>query len=267
MSKQRPRKTQGEQVREGRLVYLAAASSTVIAATPFGHFKLFKVTFGQDGSIYVPFPYLDTKRGVLSEADPETEPDPKTLNLRRNGIVVEYDVKFSHHTSGWVHFSKTGEHALLPRRHSFPLNGPIGIVFDFHLYWLRGFAAPDLKKAPRDLPLVLRFPKHPTSIRVWGEWRRKRDILNNTEDPMMSVGPAAMVTRRTDGANMHFLFLGQPKGYPLQEHLLMISAEEIPHAEGADSPGAVFLGGWDDHEDKRPASPRMLVFMYPMLGA
>jgi hypothetical protein len=49
-------KAQGQQTREGRLVYLAAASSTVIAATPFGHFKLFKVTFGKDGSIYVPFP-------------------------------------------------------------------------------------------------------------------------------------------------------------------------------------------------------------------
>lgn len=157
MPKSASHKVQGGQVRQGRLLYMAAPSSTVIAATPFGHFKLFKVTFGRDGSIYVPFPYLDTKRGVLSEADPETEPDPRTLNLRRNGLVVEYDVKFSHHTSGWVQFSKTGERGLLPRRRSFPLDGPIGIVFDFRLYWLRGFAPPDARRLHAIFPSSCAF--------------------------------------------------------------------------------------------------------------
>lgn len=45
----------------------------------------------------------------------------------------------------------------------------------------------------------------------------------------------------------------------------MISAEEIPHASGADSPTAIFLGGWDEHEEKKPATAKMLVFMYPIL--
>ena len=266
MPTKRIQKPTGNRVQEGGLVYMAAASSTVIAATPYGHFKLFKVTFGKDGSIYVPFPYLDTKRGVLSEADPDTEPNPTTLSLRRNGVVVEYDVKFAHHRSGWVHFSKTGEQELLPRRRAFALNGPIGIIFDFRLYWLRGFDSPDPRKTPRDLPLVLTFAKHPTSIRVWGEWRRKKGILENTESPEAVVGPAGIVTRRADGTNLPFILLGQPPGYPLQDHLLMISAEEIPHASGADSPTAIFLGGWDEHEEKKPATPRMLVFMYPILG-
>lgn len=90
--------------------------------------------------------------------------------------------------------------------------------------------------------------------------------MENTERVDAAVGPVGVVTRRADGTNLPFILLGQPSGHPLQDHLLMISAEEIPHADGADSPTAVFLGGWDQHEEKKAATPRMLVFMYPMQG-
>jgi hypothetical protein len=93
---------------------------TVIARTPSGAFNLFRVVFMKnDGRIYVPFPYHAEKRGILSETDPATEPDPKTVSLARNGIVVDYDVKCSFHTSGVVRFSKSGEADLLPRRPAF----------------------------------------------------------------------------------------------------------------------------------------------------
>jgi hypothetical protein len=108
----------GRLVTEDRLRFWTAPSTTVLVTTPLGAFKLFKIMFGEDGSIYVPFPYLDTKRGILTEADPATEADPKTLQLRRNGVVVDYDVKFAHHASGIVHFSKSGEKDLLPRLRS-----------------------------------------------------------------------------------------------------------------------------------------------------
>jgi hypothetical protein len=253
-------------MQEGRLRYHAASTTTVVAATPLGAFKLFKITFGRDGSIYLPFPYLETTRGVLSEADPATEPDPKTLSLRRNGIVVDYDVKFAHHVSGVVHFSKTGEEDLLPQRRSFPLSGPIGRVFDFHVFGLKGFATVDGKKAPKDLRLAFRFSRHPPNLHVWGEWRRKQDILENTEDKTSAVGPSTEATRRGDGTTCSFLFLGQPTGYPLRDHLLLISAEEIPNAEGADVTTSIFMGGWDRHEGAPPWSPRMLVFLYPVSG-
>jgi hypothetical protein len=116
---------------DARLRFHAAVATTVVATTPSGTFKLFKVVFMKnDGSVYVPFPYLNEKREILSEIDPETEPDPKTVDLRRNGIVVDYDVKCSFHTSGIVQFSKSGEGDILPRRTGFPLNGgPIGRLF------------------------------------------------------------------------------------------------------------------------------------------
>ena len=78
---------------EGRLRFATATDINVRAETPLGTFNLFKILFAKDGSIFVPFPYLQTKRGLLSETDPATEPDPKTVQLRRKGVVVEYDAK------------------------------------------------------------------------------------------------------------------------------------------------------------------------------
>jgi hypothetical protein len=254
-------------VTEAGLRYYAAASTTVVARTPFGAFKLFKIMFGSDGSIYLPFPYLETKRGVLSEADPQAEPDPKTITLTRNGVVVDYDAKFAHHTSGEAHFSRTGKKDILPRRQSFRLDGPIGRVFDFRFYWLRGFEMVERRSGITDPPLMLDFAgRHPTSIRVWAEWRRKRDIIDNSETTDGIVGPTSNATERSTGTEVKFLFLGQPSSSALHDHLLLISAHEIPDAAGADKPTAIFMGGWDVHDGVAPATPKMLVFMYPFEG-
>jgi hypothetical protein len=259
-------KVKGSVVQDGRLRYVAAGTTTIVAATSLGRFKLFKLMFGSDGSIYIPFPYLETKRGLLSEVDPASEPDAKTLDLRRGGVVVEYDAKFSHHTSGIARFSKSGEQAILPRRRSFPLTGPNGLVFDFRLFWLRGFEIIDRRAASKDLLIELSFDNHPTSLRVWGEWRTKADILASTVGTSASVGPRSLAVRRVDRARVPFIFLGQPRGFPLQDHVLMISATEIPHADGANTPTAIFMGGWDVHDGAGPATPKMLVFLYPFAG-
>lgn len=254
-------------IQEGPLRYYAAADTTVLAVTPLGKFKLFRIIFGKDGSIYLPFPYLDTKRGQLSEVDPAIEPDPKTINLKRNGVEVTEDVKFSHHTSGIVQFSKTGGQDLLPRRQSFRLDGPIGKVFDLHVYWLHGFDQVKPKKARGTflLPFQL-LDRHPTSLHVWAEWRRKKDITDNLEPGGTWLGPGVSAIARQSGKEVRFLLLGQPSSRPLRDHVLMLSVEEVVHADGADVPTMIFLGGYDHHEGAAPASQKMLAFMYPVGG-
>jgi hypothetical protein len=74
------------------------------------------------------------------------------------------------------------------------------------------------------------------------------------------------LTRRSDGFTQSGLVIGQPEGFPLRGHLLVLTTNIIPQAAGADSPTAVFLGGCDFHEGTPPASQRMLAFMYPYLG-
>ncbi len=255
----------GQILQEGPLRYYAARHTTVLAATPLGQFKLFQIAFGKDGSIYLPFPYLETKRGLLSEVDPSIEPDPKTISLRRNGIDVTTDVKFSHHTSGIVQFSKTGGQDLLPRRQSFRLDGPIGKIFDLHVYWLHGFTQFDPEKAGKTFLLPFQLPdEHRTSLHVWAEWRRKKDIIDNLEPGGTWLGPGVSAITRATGTEVRFLLLGQPEGFPLRDHVLMLSVEEVVHADGADIPTMIFLGGYDQHEGAAPATQRMLAFMYPV---
>ena len=252
-------------VQDGPLRYHAAADTTVYAVTLKGRYKLFRILFGKDGSIYIPFPYLDTKRGVLSAVDPAIQPNPKKLDLKRDGVVVTEDVKFSHHTSGIVQFSKSGGQDLLPRRRSFRLDGPIGRIFDLHVYWMHGFKQLALKKNKRTLllPFDLR-DKERTSLRISGEWRRKRDIVDNLEPGGRWLGPRVSAVERKTGRERHFLLLGQPSSRPLIDHVLMLSAEDVQHADGAVSPTMIFMGGWDHHEGTPPATPKMLSFMYPV---
>ncbi len=259
------KKPKGEIETEGRVRFHAAPEVSVLAKTPKGTFSLFKVVFSKrDGSIMVPFAYLGEKRGILSEIDPATEPDSTKIDLRRTGIVVDYDVKCSFHTSGNVRFSKTGEVELLPQRTGFPLAGPMGKLFEFRAYGLEGFLPVDLATPTKDYRILLRFPTHPTSIIVSAMWHRKKDIADHAQDPV--VGPDPKVVRASDGFTEPGAFLGQPRGFPLREHILVLTTSVIPQATGADSPTAVFLGGWDAHEGAAPATTKMLAFLYPYTG-
>ena len=208
-----------------------------------------------------------SERSCPGTADPATEEDPKTLQLRRNGVVVEYDVKFAHHASGVVHFSKSGTNDVLPRRHSFPLNGPIGRLFEFHLYWPQGYKPVDRVERRRNFNVSYTFADgHPPALRVRAEWRRKADIVANI-DPNESaqvIGPAPSIVERSTGTEQRAILLGQPPNSPLQDHVVMLFAEPIPMATGADSATGIFLGGWDFHENKAPDTARMLVFLYPV---
>jgi hypothetical protein len=55
-------------------------------------------------------------------------------------------------------------------------------------------------------------------------------------------------------------------GFPLREHLLVLTTSVIPQAAGTDSPTAIFLGGWDVHDGTPPATTKVLAFVYPFLG-
>ncbi len=255
---------------DGRLSYYAARECVIVLITPLAKFKVCRINFGKDGSIYVSFPYCKEKSGILSELQPpDGATGPITYNLDCGGMRVSTDTKFSHHRSGAVQFSKTGFFRKAPRRQSFPLDGPIGHVFDLNVYWPAGF---DLLEKPKKKDLHLAFgfrDRHPVAVLINAQWRRKADILANTDPPHGKVSPSTEVTHRESGLVRRVHFLGQPQGYPLRDHLLMITGGEVQLPTGADRTGMVFVGGWNTHEDVGDSStPRKdaLVFMYPAGG-
>jgi hypothetical protein len=255
------------------LRYFAAANTVVSVRTPFARVKICRIAFGKrDGSVYVAFPYLREKSGLLAgvEIDPEAR-TPHTFDLGRDGVRVSTDVKFSHHTSGVVQFSKTGGPTGLPRRASFPLTGPIGMLFQLHAYWLHGFTWQDAAN-PRDFLLPYEFrEEHPLGIRLEGRWLRKRDIREHgfwvPGARGDHTGPTTESIHRPTGTRENVVFVGQPRGFPLREHVLVLTVAPVPVPQGADHPTMVFFGGFDQHE-LTPAHPTAdirgcLAFMYP----
>ena len=254
---------------DGPLLYFAAKEAVLAVRTPLATWKIARVSFGRDGSVYVQFPYLRRKSGILSELDVDPSiTGPVTYDLKAKGVRVSTDVKFSHHTLGLVAFSKTGHVSHAPRRQSFRLDGPIGHVFQLHVNWLSGFKLLDSPKKGIAY-LGFDFPdRHPSSVLIRAEWRRKRDIAGNIFPPGGQSGPATQVMKRAGGSPFSVYFLGQPKSYPLQDHLLMIAGGSIPLPSGADRPGMIFLGGWSPHEGQPDPSRKnmgnCLAFLYPV---
>ncbi|MFC1511691.1 hypothetical protein ACFL5H_00660, partial [Candidatus Latescibacterota bacterium] len=204
---------------EQNLTYYSAIKTVVTLQTPVAEYKLCRIIFGSDGSIYIPFPYFSTKQGIVSEVDYNPYSGPPTqLDFSVNGIPVPYDVKFTHHPSGIVHFSKTGEIERLSQKRSFPLETQIGHVFNLFVFQPSGLNLVGSLQA-RDLHIGFEFQRnHPIGIHLRAEWCRKNDIKTNIQPPGGNVGPILNAIHRETGVNSPSAFLGQPPELPLQNN-------------------------------------------------
>jgi hypothetical protein len=254
---------------EGKVSYYCAGSTVVCVETPFVRKKVCRVEFSKsDGSIMVPFPYLNAKRGVLANVvDQFPEGPPYGYDLAHDGVVVGYDVKFNHHRSGIAQFSKDGQE-VLPRRRVFPLDGT-GTVFELHVQSLTGF---DWVASPRKRDLLLNFSfggTHPLGICVRGEWWRKDEVVRRGRPPGVMVGPRSDALNRRTGELSRFAFLGQPDGFVLKDHVLLLSVRAVPPAAGPAIPTMVFIGAVTPRASQEPygEKPGFLAFLYPYTGS
>jgi hypothetical protein len=242
-------------VTDGSLSYVVSSQVLIFAQTPAGPRKVCRILYSTDGSIMVPFPYLTQKRGILSAL--KDDPDklgPVTYELAKDGVVVDYDVKYSHHTTGRVHFSKTGRTEILPGRNCFDLRTGSGVLFFVQIYDLDGLAALDQKEQPGEFRLGMNFPAHvPRGIEVRASWIRKATVM--AQNGGRTIGPSG--TARNGRTTV---LMAQPLSSPLQDHLLVLNFGEVAVPSGSDRPTMVFFGGIDA---PTTAEPGFLAFLYP----
>lgn len=261
-------------VQEGQLKYFGAKKAVITIGAYDREYQLVQIVFGKkDGSIYVSTPYLGARDGIVSDVRLASGAKPPyTMSLMDHGRVTSHLVKFAHHPDGSAHFSQTGKVRTDIKRTSFPLSS-IGHVFQSHIYWPIGYDALDPAAREKDRVYLRTKVQGPTpaAVLVHAEWRRKRDVIANIHPPGGTSGPITKVQSRRTGDEYTVFFLGQPSGFPLRDHVLMVSCVETTGLANIEDPALIAIAGWDPHEvpsvGMETEHTGVLVAMYPITNA
>lgn len=253
----------------GRLRVYAGVDATIVIRWDGEYRQICQVGYSRDGSIRFQWPYLRIEQGIVAAVSmPGGLTGSTTINLRESGKFTSQLVKLSHHASGEALFSKTGLVHTEIRRQSFPLTGPIGRIFELHVFHPSGFKRLERLKPRR---VYLEFGcgyKAPEAVIIRGEWRRKESIAEHIM-PRGEVGPLTRWMHRITRTIEPVAFFAPPLTNPIQSHTLCIACSPIPLPTGATRPSVVFMGGFENHEvpPERAGEPLLLkdflVAMFP----
>lgn len=256
-----------------RVSALLCGSKAVLAVGDYPYYRqLCLVVFGKDGSMYISTPYFGAGAGTVTSAAVGDGP-PHQISFAPGGRVTSHLVKFSHHPDGEVHFSQDSKVRTEIKRRSFNLVASIGEVLQLHIYHPAGFEAIDLVRQKTDRVYLLNVFKGdlPSAIVVRGEWRRKRDIAANTEPRGGIVPPITTVIHRRTGVDSVVTLLGQPEGWPLRDHVLMLSCYPTTPLDNITDKTMILLGGWDPADVAPPGQHAKqtgcLAWLYPQKNA
>jgi hypothetical protein len=254
---------------KGRLRIFAASTATIVVRAGAEAYQVSQVGFGGDGSIMVQWPYLAVQQGIVAAIDLPDSGGSFTFKLHDTGRFTSQLVKFSHHASGAAHFSKTKYTNSEVRRQSFPLNGPIGRIFEQTVLFPEKFK-PLTRLKPGRIYLEYNFGTSvPAALQVRGEWRRKKSITEFVDNKRATVGPITTWMHRITRVEEAVAFLSPPLTCPIKDYALCISCGMVRLPTGAASPGVVMLGAFDAHEVPDGTVPERsllrgaLVAMYP----
>jgi len=253
------------------LRYLAAARTTVTVGSYEAEYQICQITFSKkDGSIFVSFPYLAVTAGLLSIAKfPDDQSGSVTLSFGNEARSTSHLAKFSHHPDGLVLFSQDRKIRSEVRRQSFRLDGPLGHLFQLHVYWPSGYTPYDRSKRKADRAYLRNVfqDRLPTAVTLRAEWRRKESIVANIQPRGSVSGPVSRVKSTVTGDEFAVHFLGERDGFPLQSHVLLLTVAPAKPLPSITEPALIFMGGYDLHEvsdhSVTIAQTACLLAMYP----
>src|SRR5712692_1249370 len=158
--------------------------------------KAFQIVFGEDGSLFITFPYFRHRTGILSaSAIPATGTRQSQVNLEQGGKVTSHLVKYSHHTDGRAHFSQSGKIITAIKRQSIALDRQHGHIFSLII---QGLHALDVAHAVKDTGTspkrgVIDFQIEPSeAIKFIGRWFDVNKMRFNNPTP--TIGPTLLMT-------------------------------------------------------------------------
>ena len=218
---------------EDNLTYWAAKQAVIAIGTPLAVVYACQLMFSKkDGSLFVQFPYFRHQDGIATLVHTRNDGGAaRTIRFPDEGKVTSHLVKYSHHPDGRVHFSQDGKvRTEICRNSEFPLNGPIGKLFQLHAFRpLGGFLPLDDSNMKKGRPhLVFNYPKEvPQALKISAEWRKKADVAGWSRPVGTPLGPKARIESVVTGGSAPAYFFGQPEGFPLQDHLVVVTCEHM----------------------------------------
>jgi len=253
------------------LRYMGAERSTVTIGSYDAEYQICQITFAKkDGSIFVSFPYLRETTGLLSIAKfPEDPTGSVTLSFGEDARSTSHLAKYSHHQDGLVLFSQDGKIRSEIRRQSFRLDGPLGHLFQLHIFSPSGFTPFDRGKRKCDHAYIRNIfqDRLPAAVTLRAEWRRKDSIVASIRPPGGVSGPVSRVQSTVTRDEFVVHFLGEPDGFPLQNSVLMLTVAPTKPLSNIAGPALIFMGGYDPHEvpdrSVKVAQTACLLAMYP----
>jgi len=231
------------------------SDSHIITATYKGNrYKIFRIDFGTDGSIYISFPYYQHSDGIVGKIimPPSNTGQYEALKLSDNGKCTSHLVKYSHHTSGETLFSLTGKIKKEIRKQSTPLTKLNGHFFTLTVQGLNGFDNAIDKKYNHgwsEKKTVVNFDLLDDfigSIKFVGVWQSFENFtakgINHPKD-IESFGPQFCYKSNKPA----FGFLLSPGNKNVfNNYILSLRAEIEPIIDKDRVSVACFVGGFDD---------------------
>jgi hypothetical protein len=228
--------------------------------------KAFQVFFGEDGSLFITFPYFRHRIGILSESViPANGARQSQVNLEHGGKITSHLVKYSHHPNGRAHFSQTGKIVTAIKRQSIALGTQHGHLFSLLIQGLGALNVADAIKDVGTSPKrsVIDFHIEPSeAIKFVGRWFDVNKMRFNNPTP--TIGPT-FVTVGPDGAQRSACLLASP--HTNAKHVLALTCEAIPKL-GPAPEVFIFYGGFDPEIMTNPTREAgFLAFLYPVSEA
>jgi len=228
--------------------------------------KAFQVFFGKDGSLFVSFPYLRNRTGILSaSAIPANGALESQVNLEQGGKVTSHLVKYSHHPDGRAHFSQTGKIVTAIKRQSIALDTQHGHLFSL---LIQGFGALDVAEPETDAPptskrhvINFELAESTPAIRFVGRWFDVNRMRFNAPTP--TIGPMVPLIEPDGLTTRPAILIASP--YANARHVLTLSCEPIPTL-GPEPEIFMFYGGFDPEETMMDVTKEagFLAFRYPI---
>lgn len=231
--------------------------------------KVLQVFFGEDGSLYVSFPYFDDNRGVVCIASYSQDSSTTTINLESTGKVTKNNVKYSHHPDGEVHFSQAGKIKTAIKKKSLPLIDTEGHIFSFSIQGLNHFETDDklsdITPSQKRTELSFKFDDElPEAIKIVGRWHEGRSLLRHSSGSVF--GPIAH--GETPDKNRYSMFLvGPPENRCNNNYFLLINCEKISPLDINREGVMIFIGGFrNPNENLIYSKDTFLCALYPIIN-